>query len=764
MEKIVKKIGRRQPLSMMMRLVLVVCPIMAVVLCWVFYNLFRWSIMEGDVLRAKAANQQLSDIEIPANRGTIYDANMNILAQSATVWNVVIDPSGIQRNLEDQQKKAAEAGTPFDISAARNQMAADLAELLGVTQESVLKHMGFTDKNYRCIAEKVEKPVVDKLTETLSEKGYHGVSTEVSTKRYYPYNNLCSNVIGFTNRENQGAYGLEARYNSILSGTPGRRITAKDAVGDALPTTYEKTYSATEGSSIVTTIDQMIQHYIEKTLDATIAQYNPDQGAAIIVMDVNTGGILGLASRPDYDLNDPLAIYDEEVRAEVEAIADEEAHKEALAAARENQWRNKTITDTYEPGSVFKTVTASAALEEGTATVNSTYNCYGAVEFPGLDKPIHCHRRSGHGTLDFTGALVNSCNPAFIAIGQSLGQERFFKYYEAFGLTAKTGIDLPAENIGSYYDASMSNISLASCSFGQSNTVTPMQMLTAAVASINGGKLLTPHIVDRVVDQNGNTITEYGAQVRRQVISEDTSAIMREALEKVVSHNGGTNAYVKGYEIGGKSGTAQKLTDTTDTKRVFSYFVFAPADDPKVAALVLVDEPTEGDTSYANVVVGPLASAVMKNILPYMGILPTYSEEELAEQEVTVPSGLYDLDPVTAISKLGIQGLDGYVIGSGKEIVKVFPEQGTRVPRESTIVLYTESDEPAMVTVPSVVGMTPAQANQKLGSLGLNIRISGGAANNKRSKVASQDVADGEEVQRGTIVTVECLISGEDGE
>lgn len=754
----------RKPLSMMARLVLIVCPVLIVVLGWVLYNLFKWSVLEGDVMRARAANQQLSDVEIPANRGTIYDANMNILAQSATVWNVIIDPAGIQRNLENRAEKAAKEEQSFNADAERQAMAADLAALLGVTQESILEHMGYTDKNYRCIAEKVEKPVVDQLIELIGDKGYVGISTEVSTKRYYPYSNLCSNVIGFTNRDNQGAYGLEAKYNSILSGTPGRKITAKDAIGDALPTTYEKSYEATEGNSIVTTIDQMIQHYIEKELDATVSQYNPDQGAAIIVMDVNTGGILGLASRPDYDLNNPLYIYDDDIRAQVESIADDEERQAALADARENQWRNKTITDTYEPGSVFKTVTASAALEEGTATLNSTYNCVGAVQFPGLDKPIKCHKTSGHGLLDFTGALVNSCNPAFIAIGQSLGQERFFKYYEAFGLTEKTGIDLPAENIGSYYDASMSDISLASCSFGQSNTVTPMQMLTAAVATINGGKLLTPHIVDRVVDANGNTIEEYGEQVRRQVISEETSAIMREALEKVVSNNGGTNAYVKGYRIGGKSGTAQKLTDSTDTKRVFSYFVFAPVDDPQVAALVLVDEPTEGDTSYANVVVGPLASAVMKNVLPYMGILPTYTEEELAEQEINVPSGLYGLDPATATSKLGIRGLNGYVVGNGKEIVGVYPEQGTRVPQQSTIVLYTESSEPSLVSVPNVVGMTPSQANKTLGSVGLNIRISGGAANNTRSKVASQDVEAGTEVQRGTIVTVECLVSGEDGE
>ena len=750
----------RRSMTMMGRLVFIVCPVLIAVLFWVGYNLFKWSVLEGDVMRARAANQQLSDVQIPANRGTIYDTNMNVLAQSATVWNVIIDPAAIERKLEESKTYNTEALR----QQYREQMAADLAELLSVTPDSILTHMSYTDKNYRCIAEKVEKPVIDELLTMASDKGYIGISTEVNTKRYYPYGDLCSNVIGFTNRDNQGAYGLEAKYNSVLSGTPGRKITAKDAMGDALPTTYEKTYAASEGNSIVTTIDQMIQHYIEKELDSTMAQYNPDGGAAIIVMDVNTGGILGMASRPNYDLNDPLTIYDEDTRAMIDSITDEEERSAALAAAREKQWQNKTITDTYEPGSVFKTVTASAALEEGTATLNSTYYCSGSVTLPGLPKPMHCHNHAGHGVLDFTSALVNSCNPAFIAIGQSLGQEKFFKYYEAFGLTEKTGIDLPAENIGSYYNASMSDISLASCSFGQSNTVTPLQMLTAAVTTINGGKLLEPHVMERVVDSNGNTVSEYSTQVRRQVISEETSESMRLALERVVANNGGTNAYVKGYRIGGKSGTAQKLGDETNSKYVFSYFVFAPVDDPQVAALVLVDEPTEGDTSYANVVVGPLASAVMKNVLPYLGILPTYTEEELAEQDVSVPSGLYGLDPATASSKLGIRGLDSYVVGDGKEVVGVYPEQGTRIPQESTVVLYTESTEPSMVTVPNVVGLTPAQANRTLGSAGLNVRVDGGAANNSKSKVAVQDLEPGTQVQRGTVVTVECLVAGEDGE
>lgn len=734
--------------KMKIRLIVIIS-VLALVLGWVILNLVYRSIVTGQELKVKASQQQLSDITIPANRGTIYDANMNVLAQSATVWNVQLSPFEILNNHDE---------------AEQAMMIKDLSELLELEYDVVKKRLENRKSQYEIIKRKVEKPIADAITALKQEKGYKGIYLEIDTKRYYPYENLASAVIGFTNSENQGAYGLEAKYNSVLSGTPGRKISAKNALGATLPTSYEKVFPAEEGNSIVTTIDQVIQHFIEKSLDNAVTQYSPDQGAAIIVMDVNTGAILGMASKPDFDLNSPYKITSEKLQAKIDSATTDEEKTAATKDAWEMQWRNKTITDTYEPGSVFKTVTASAALEEGTASLHSSYNCAGFVTFPGLPKPIHCHKHGGHGLLDFTGALVNSCNPAFIAIGQGLGAEKFFKYYEGFGLTEKTGIDLPAENKGSYYNASMSAISLASCSFGQSNTVTPLQMMTAAVASINGGRLLQPHIVSKIVDNNGNTVKEIGATARRQVISEESSAIMRDALEQVVSANGGTNAYVKGYRIGGKSGTAQKLTDTTNSKYVFSYFVFAPADDPQVAALVMVDEPTEGKRDYANVVVGPLAAAVMKDVLPYLGISPQYTDEELEDQEATIPTAMIGNDPYTAQSKLGIRGLNGKIVGSGKTVVAVFPSQGTKMPRDGTVILYTDEDAIKEVSVPSVVGMTPTQANQVLTNAGLNIRISGGAANNKRASVSTQSVEAGKTVAMGTIVEVECLITGEDGE
>ena len=755
---------------MMQRLVFVVCPVILVVLVYVVVNLFNWSVVRGEEMEGRAARQQLSDSTIKATRGTIYDTNMNVLAQSATAWNVIIDPATIDEEFDKQIASAQENGQQVPTKESlQQQMASDLAGALGLNVEDVLEQMSYTNRRYRKIADRADRSAINALLEVLDEKDYVGVSTEVSTKRYYPYSTLASSVIGFCNSEDTGIYGLEAQYDDVLSGTDGRIITAQDALQDALPTTYERTYDAVDGYSIVTTIDTVIQQYIESALQSAVDQYQPEGGAAIIVMDTNTGGILGLASYPNYDLNDPYTILDSYTLQQIDLLETEEEKSSARAEARETQWQNKTITDTYEPGSVFKIVTASAALEEGTATVNSTYYCNGVVEFKDGSGTlsIHCHNRSGHGQESFIQALVNSCNPAVMEIGRGLGQDRFFEYYQAYGLTEKTGIDLPAERVGVYYDETMSNISLACCSFGQSNTVTPLQMLTAAVAGINGGYLLTPRVVDRVIDQDGNTVEEFGTEVKRQVISEETSAIMRDGLEQVVSANGGTNASVAGYRIGGKSGTAQILTNTVEEGEeemyVFSYFVFAPADDPQVAALVLIDSPTQGDTSYANTVVGPLASTVMSDILPYLDIGTTYTDEELANQEVSVPTGLVGADLATAEAKLRSQGLEAYIIGDGENVIDVYPEESSRVPNESTIVLYTEGSEISTVTMPNVVGMTPTQASQTLGSYGLNVRISGGAANNTKARVVLQEYEAGTTLTRGTVVEIECVVSGEDG-
>ena len=742
---------------------IVIGSMMVLLLGWVVGNLVYRSIVTGDELKAAAADQQLRDVSITANRGTIYDCNMNVLAQSATVWDVVLSPKEFLAAKESLKTDDGEAASDAEKEAYEQTLIDGLSEILEVEPSVIEEHLSHTESMYREVKRKVVKDVKDQVSEFAADNNLAGVYLMVNTKRFYPYNDLASSVIGFTNYDNDGVYGIEAKYNDLLSGTPGRQISAKNAMGEKMDTGYEQYYPAQDGYSLVLTIDQVAQHYLEKALDATIAQHAPQEGAAGIVMDLNTGGILAMSSKPGYDLNNPYEITDETLLAMIDAASTEEEKSEATRIAQEKQWKNKTVTDIYEPGSVFKVVTASAALEEGTATLNSTYNCTGSVMVPGWSSPIHCHDHSGHGLQTFTEAVVNSCNPAFIAIGSALGADRFFKYFDAFGLTEKTGIDLPAEAQNSYYTAEQLNaVSLASCSFGQSNTVTPIQMLTAAAAAVNGGKLLTPHVVEKVLDSDGNVVEEIGTEVRRQVISEETSEAICLALEQVVAANGGSNAYVKGYRIGGKSGTAQKLNKEEDVY-IFSYFVFAPVDDPQVAALVLVDEATSG-AEYANTVVAPTVASLMADLLPYLGIQPQYSEEEAETQDVSVPGGLIGADPLVAKSKLQVKGLECTIIGEGKTVVSMYPASGTKVAANSTIIIYTDERDMETTTVPNVVGLTPSQANQILTNAGLNIRITGGAAENSKAKVSSQDTEDGVEVPKGTVVTIECLIEGEDGE
>ncbi|MGI5892997.1 MAG: penicillin-binding transpeptidase domain-containing protein [Candidatus Merdivicinus sp.] len=741
----------------------VMCSLMVLFLGWVIANLVYRSLVTGEELRAAAADQQLRDVSITANRGTIYDCNMNVLAQSATVWDVVLSPKDFyaaQEELKDEEGNPASSAQKEDYEQT---LINGLSEILEVEPSSIEEHLTHTESMYRVLKRKVVKSVADEVESFAADNDIAGIYLMVNTKRFYPYDDLASSVIGFTNYDNQGVYGIEAYYDETLSGTPGRQISAKDAFGKKMDAAYEQYYPAQDGNSLVLTIDQVAQHYLEKALDATIAQHAPQEGAAGIVMDLNTGGILAMSSKPGFDLNNPQVIWDETLAAQIASMPEGEAKEEATAVAREKQWKNKAVTDIYEPGSVFKVVTASAALEEGTASLNSTYNCTGSVMVPGWPRPIHCHDHSGHGLQTFTEAVVNSCNPAFIAIGNSLGADRFFKYFDAFGLTEKTGIDLPAEAQNSYYTAErLTAVSLASCSFGQSNTVTPIQMLTAAAAAVNGGKLLTPHIVSKVLDADGNVVEEYGTEVRRQVISEETSEAMCLALEQVVAANGGSNAYVKGYRIGGKSGTAQKLNKEEEVY-IFSYFVFAPVDDPQVAALVLVDEATSG-AEYANTVVAPTVASLMADLLPYLGIQPQYSEEEAKLQDISVPGGLIGTDPLTAQSKLRVKGLESTIIGEGKTVVSMYPASGTKVAANSNIIIYTDDRAAETTTVPDVVGLTPSQANQKLTNAGLNIRITGGAAQNSKAKVSSQDTEAGATVAKGTVVTIECLIEGEDGD
>ena len=729
--------------SMIARLRITVL-VLLLVLCYVLSVLAKTTFIEAGDYVAFGEKQQTSRLTITANRGTIYDANMEVLAQSATVWNVIISPMALAQNEEKKQKCIQE-----------------LSGILGLTQEQMTEHMN-KQNQYEILARRVEKEVVDKVRAFMQTNKIYCITLEESSKRFYPNSTLASAVLGFTGSDNNGLYGLEYYYDETLSGTDGYTITAVDGKGNNLLVGYEQRVDAENGSSLVLTIDSNIQYYLEKAMQEGIAIHQPSNGAAGIVMDVNTGKILGMASFNNFDCNDPYTVYDEDTLAELALIEDEDEYKEAYAAARMKQWSNKAISYAYQPGSVFKPITASAALECGTATLNSTYGCGGSYRVD--DRNMRCVRTEGHGTETFTKAMIDSCNPSFIQIGLGLGSELFFRYFDSFGLTEKTGIDLPGEGVSQYYTAdALTKVSLASCSFGQSTAVTPIQMITAFSAIVNGGYLVTPHVVSEVLDSNGNIIESASTDVKHQVISGETSATMRDILEQVVSANGGNNAYIKGYRIGGKSGTSQKQTGATESedgsiayKYISSFCAFAPADDPQVAVMIMVDEPTSGQI-YGSAVAAPIVASVMEDVLPYVGIDKVYTDEDLEALQSTVP---HVVGKTTQVAKNAMNQaeLKIEIIGSGTTVLSQYPTVGQTMEKGGTVYLYTEEvTELDTVIVPNVLNLSPSQANAALTNAGLNVCIEGGAASNSGAYVISQSYTEGVEVERGTVVVIQCI-------
>lgn len=708
-------------------------------------NIVRITVFQHEYYSQKASQQQLRPSTIPANRGTIYDRNMQVIAQSATVWDVILSPVDIKGNLTDESK----------IEQRRREIAKDLATILGIDEETIYKQ---TKKNnqYEIIKKKVEKPQADEIRKLIKEKKWGCISLTENTKRYYPNGTFAASVIGFTGIDSQGLYGLESKYDKELSGTPGYVVTAKNGIGENMPVSYEERYAPINGNNLVLTLDETIQHFLEKALNQAIKEHKPAKGVAGIVMDVNTGEILAMANLPTFDLNNPYYIYDDATRQAIEQLPEEE-QKEAATKARQAQWNNKAISYAYQPGSVFKTIVASAALEEKTSSLHSSFYCPGFVKVG--DRTMRCHKRTGHGALDFTGALVNSCNPSFVKIGADLGANAFYKYFKAFGLTEKTGIDLPGEGTSLYYTADQLNtVSLASCSFGQSMALTPIQVVTAVSAVVNGGKLVTPHIVKEILDQDNNIVKSVGTEVKRQVISEETSATMRKLMEEVVSAKGGTNASIKGYRIGGKSGTSQKQTpgDNQDAY-ISSYVAVAPMESPQIAVYIMVDEATSGDY-YGSVVAAPIAASVLADTLPYLGYGPKYSEEELANSEKVVPF-LLEKGVLDAKSLLAAQGFTQVqVVGSGSNVVKQVPSSGSKMPRDGTIILYTEDVAETTAKVPNVVGLSPDQAKARLTAAKFNVVIKGSATGHQTSKITSQSIAAGTNTPIGTVIELTCLV------
>ena len=719
----------------------------------VVISLFRWQIVRGEEMSIAALDQSLRSTTLSAMRGTIYDATGKVLAQSASVWTVVLEP--------------AYFADYDDPEGARQKVASGLAAILDMDEEEVYeKTQGSSYFVY--LKRRVETSVRDEINEFLEAEGISsGVRLIEDYKRYYPYGTVASTVLGFTGTDGQGLEGLELQYDTQLRGTAGRLISSRNALGTDMPFEYEQYVEAQDGNNLVLTIDETVQSILEKYLAEGVDQFNVKNGAVAIMMDVNTGAILGLATTPTYDPNDPFTIYDEDLQAQIDALSGEE-QDQAFNDAQLKQWRNKAVSDTYYPGSVFKMCTYAMGLEEGVVTEQTTYTCTGSVLVDGWDDPIHCWRHSGHGLETFRDGLCNSCNPYTIYIGQLLGGETFAKYREAFGFTESTGIDLPGEAVTLYHSAielinTPSNLAVES--FGQNFSITPLHMITAAAAIANGGYLVTPHVVDRVVDQDGNIVQTADTSYRRQVISEETSAAITDILQQNVESGSATGGYVAGYRICGKTGTSEKVDKwnedrTQDMEYIASYCGFAPAEDPQYALLVFFDEPdddTNGGYNGGNAVAGPYFAKMMEEILPYLGVEAQYNEEEYANLDTVAPT-VTGLTLEEAYAKLEESGLTYSVIGDESDssitVTAQVPEAGGAVPKDGQVVLYTNGYDEAStyVTVPSFLGYDVTNASYLASINGLQISVSGSSSST--ATVTAQSVAEGEQVQQGTVITL----------
>ena len=720
--------------------------------------LFKVSVIDSKELSAMATDQQQSSFDIKAKRGTIYDRNNKVLAQSATVWDVIISPGDIEKNEPENREFICKG----------------ISEILGTKYETLTEACKDTSSRYYVVKKKVDRSTVEKINNFVLKNNLnrYSVYTVENSERSYPNGTLAASVLGFVN-ENEEGYGIEAYYNSYLKGTDGRVITTTDAHGNAMPYDYSARYSAKDGNSLVLTIDETLQYYLEKNLEITVSQHKLANRSTGIIMNAKTGAIVAMATSPGFDPNDPSHVYFESDRLTLAKMsADKKTEEEILAKKQEiwgKQWQNKAVSELYIPGSVFKMFTCASALEEEVVSLDSTFECSGIADVAGTK--IRCWNIGGHGVSNLTEAMIRSCNPAFIKIGQLLGVEKFSKYFEAFGFTEKTGIDLPGEADSLYVkESDMGIVELSSSAFGQTTKVTPIQMVTAAAAVVNGGKLVTPYVVDKIIDSDGNVVKSAQTVVRRQVISEETSATMRKILEDVVTANGGGNAYMSGYRIGGKSGTSEKIDDynsgkTPELRYVATFCAIVPIDDPEYVMLVVCDEPTSGYI-YGSAIAAPVVSAVFKEGLEYMGIYPQYTADELAQQDVTVPwVGGYN--SIRAEAQLTAAGLKAEYIGStdGTEVTGQVPSAGTVMPSGSTVMLYM-GDIPLsdyrMSTVPNVIGMTVEEANKALSEAGLNISITG-AATGSEAKAVSQSVNSELVVYRGSVIEVNFLVNNETG-
>lgn len=695
--------------------------------------------VQSSELQEAAVNLQLADTTVSAKRGTIYDANGNVLAESASVWQVVMSPINFKN---DKQRQAAAKG---------------LSEIFDLEYNDVLEDTK-QQSHYVVVKRRIESDEREKVLELVDtlKKDYkcQGVIQLLDDyKRYYPKNSLASSVIGFTGSDDQGLEGVEYEYDSYLSGTPGRIITAQNARGTDMPFQYEQNVESEDGNNVYLTIDETIQSICEKYMQKGVEDNNVLNKGVCIAMDVNTGAILAMVTTDGYDLNNPYELSAKDKKKIKSTAKSKQA--EAESAALSNMWRNKAVADTYMPGSVFKMCVASAALEENLVNEKTSFTCTGSIQVEG--ETIHCSNTAGHGTQSFVDAISNSCNPAFVQIGQMLGASKFRQYYQGFGFSDKTGIDLPGEAEDSFWkEGKMGGVDLAVASFGQNFSITPIQMITACAAVSNGGYVVQPYVVSKITDSKGNVIKTVDKKVKRQVISSDTSKKMNEYLEYNTERQGAAAGYISGYKVAGKTGTSEKkgitkVESSFSEDYISSFCGYAPADDPQIAMLVFFDTP-DGDAYYGSQVSSPVFINIMSEVLPYLDVKTSYTDEELGYVDASAGdyTGVSVDEAKTAVEA---DGFTATVKGNGSTVISQIPTVSSGLQKGGSIVLYTDSDSRSeTISVPSLIGLSPDEVNSVASAYGLNVSFSGATTSSGTS--SSQDIEAGTSVSPGTVITV----------
>lgn len=746
-------------------------------------KLYTLMIVDHEKYEELAINNQTRSTTLTASRGVIYDRNMNVMASSATVETIFLDPNAIARAEAEEEEKRL-AGKEYNANRSAHYIAKGLSEILDVDRDYILEQAADTAYYYKVVKRKVSEETAQLVRDFINENDLTGlINLEMDSQRYYPYGSLAGQILGFVRTDNVGAEGLEAYYDATLTGNAGAIITTKGNNGTEMLYTYEKYYDASDGNSLVLTLDVTAQYYLEKNLEEAIERYDVQNGAFGIIMDVNTGEIIAMATLGSYDPNNYQEIYDDAVREELDRQyqlallhdKDSQAYTDAIAAyntavatARLRQWRNRCVSDGYEPGSTFKLITLAAALDSGTVTEDDTFVCNGkGHKFYGRDQEVDCWKTAGHGTVTTMEALGGSCNPSFATIGVRMGGETFYSYIQDFGFLESTGVDLPGESSGVFfnYDSYVDpdrTYSLISSSFGQTFKVTPIQLVRAVAAVVNGGYLLEPYIVREVQDSDGNTIEKNETTVLRQVISEETSATMRTMMEYVVTDGTAGKATVPGYRVGGKTGTSEKMDEYDENgqlvdDKICSFVGVVPIDDPQYVVLVVLDTPNPETNSMvgggANA--APVVSAIMSDVLPYLGIEPEYTDEDMNMVAMTMPdlTGMTEAEAAAALSE---KTLTYRKVGEGAVVMDQIPAANATVPGKSEVVLYFNNEAPSeLVTVPDFTTYNLNNANYLANINGLYILVTGANRMDPNVVATYQSVPAGTQVPRGTTITVE---------